>query len=134
MSLLKILIVDDTDDDAFFTGRLLQAAGLPPPFTIATGGPQAIDVLSADPTFDLVLLDVRMPQYDGFAVLAWIRERPALAHLRVVMLTTSGEESDLARARHSGADGYFAKYPPPARFAAELAAIVPRLALAGAAG
>lgn len=125
---LKILIVDDTEDDAFFTGRFLQSIGLQPPFVTALGGPQAIEVLTRTPDdFALALLDIRMPQFDGFAVLEWIRARPSLGHLCAVMLTTSNEDCDVQRAQQGGANGYFVKYPAPGKFAAILSTLVPDL-------
>ncbi|TSE24956.1 response regulator transcription factor [Tepidimonas aquatica] len=58
---------------------------------------------------DLVLLDVMMPQRDGFEVCGLIRSDPALASVRVVMLTAKGRDSDVARGLALGADAYLTK-------------------------
>jgi DNA-binding response OmpR family regulator len=57
----------------------------------------------------LVLLDLRLPRKCGWEVLAWIRSRPALKYLPVVVLSSSEQESDVVTARQLGANDYFAK-------------------------
>lgn len=58
---------------------------------------------------DLVLLDVMMPRRDGFEVCQAIRAEPALAGIRVVMLTAKGRDADVARGLALGADAYLTK-------------------------
>jgi DNA-binding response OmpR family regulator len=57
----------------------------------------------------LVLLDLKMPKVDGFDVLAWLRTRPELESLPVVVLSSSSREDDIQRARTLGAADYRVK-------------------------
>lgn len=57
----------------------------------------------ANPLPDLIILDLFMPEVDGFAVLNWLRKRPVLARIPVVVLTSSGNPADESRARWLGA-------------------------------
>lgn len=129
----KILVVDDSEDAVFLTQRLLRATGFTPPYVTASGGTEAIELLGASKArFDLVLLDIRMPRCDGFDVLAWIRAQSDLRELLVIMLSTSDEDRDVARARQEGANGYVVKYPSTADFSDVLAKIAPELGTAAA--
>ena len=58
---------------------------------------------------DLVVLDVLMPEVDGFAVMRFIREEHAVRDLPVVMLTACSSDDDIAKAMALGADGYVTK-------------------------
>lgn len=72
---------------------------------------------------DLVTLDIVMPRMDGIETVTQLRTDPMLRDVPVVMVTTSSQPSDLARARIAGADGYLTKpYDPD-----ELVATVRRL-------
>jgi two-component system chemotaxis response regulator CheY len=68
-------------------------------------GLEAID--SHEP--DLVLLDLRLPEMDGWEILAWIRARRSPAELPVLILTAYGGDGDELRAIDAGASGYLAK-------------------------
>lgn len=56
-----------------------------------------------------MLLDLKMPRKDGFEVLEWIRQHPALRRLRVVVLTTSDNPADIDRAYELGANSFIVK-------------------------
>ena len=56
-----------------------------------------------NPLPDLIILDLFMPEVDGFALLNWIRKRPRLAEIPVAVLTSSGNPDDESRARWLGA-------------------------------
>ncbi len=71
----------------------------------------------------LLLLDLKMPQVDGFRVLQWLRENPLLKRLPVVVLSSSGEQRDVDRAHELGANGYSVK-PSAAEGYIELAAAI----------
>jgi CheY-like chemotaxis protein len=58
---------------------------------------------------DLVLLDVALPDHDGFWVCRTLKTTPETAHIPVVMLTAMGLSSDRDQALHAGADGYIVK-------------------------
>jgi CheY-like chemotaxis protein len=76
---------------------------------VAVGdGQLAIDRLEADPP-DIVLADVDMPKRDGYEVAAYIKSRPKLAHIPVVLLTGAFEPVDQARAERAGSSDVLAK-------------------------
>ena len=64
---------------------------------------------SVSPRPDLILLDLRMPRVSGLEVLAVVKNDPELQSIPVVLLTTSGIESDRSAAHDCGVDGYLTK-------------------------
>ena len=107
----RVLIVDDEPEIGRLLGLILRGAG----FEVAAveGGRAALAHLAASAT-DLVLLDVTMPELDGFETLRRIRETPATATLPVLMLTASAGAADRARAESLGANDFIAKPFDPA--------------------
>jgi len=71
-------------------------------------GQLAVDRIEADPP-DIILADVGMPKRDGYEVAAYVKSRPTLAHIPVVLLTGAFEPIDQARATAVGCDGILAK-------------------------
>jgi CheY-like chemotaxis protein len=127
------LLVEDSDDDLFFFRRLFAKAGFTAPFAVATNGQNAIRHLEAalngsEPNKPvvprLVFLDLKLPLRNGFEVLQWIRARPSLAQVIVVVLSSSAEARDVAEAFALGAQGYVVKYPSPALFSEILRVVV----------
>ena len=100
-----ILVVDDVPENV----RLLEAILAPRGYDVvsATDGGAALE-LAASAKPDLVLLDVMMPQPDGYAVCRKLREREETAMLPVIMLTAS-EGSEKIKAIEAGADDFIAK-------------------------
>ncbi len=74
----------------------------------ARDGEQALAVARREMP-DLLLLDVRMPVFDGLEVCRRIKGDPLTAHLRVVMLTGLGADEDRKAGERAGADAYFVK-------------------------
>jgi CheY-like chemotaxis protein len=119
-----ILLVEDNEDDAFLMKRSLKAAAIENPLLLAEDGQEAIDYLSgigkfADresyPIPAILFLDLKLPLKNGFDVLTWIRSQPQYAALVVVVLTSSNQPSDLARAYRLGANSYVVKPPTAAQ-------------------
>jgi len=114
---LKILLVDDSDDDRCFFLWMFQKSGISAELLQAEDGEEAIKLLSqmiATPTApselpQTMFLDLKMPRRNGFEVLQWIREQSALKGLKVFVLTGSDAPSDMERARELGAAGYIVK-------------------------
>lgn len=107
-----ILLIEDDPDDVWLTQRVAKefAATL----EHAPDGDAAMAALKAridagKPLPDLVLLDINMPRKNGHEVLQELRAEPALAQLRVVMLTTSDAERDVEGAFEGRADGFITK-------------------------
>ena len=118
MSVKTILLVEDNPDDATLTRRALVKSGIDAAVTLAEDGVDAIKfVESAEPLAlknraelpDLVLLDLKLPKVDGFEVLGRMKSKPSFKSVPVVVLTSSGEESDIARCYELGANSYIQK-------------------------
>nr|WP_081984321.1 PAS domain S-box protein [Massilia sp. JS1662] len=102
----RILVVDDNQDAADTLAMLLDADGAQA--RAVYDGPSALAVLPALRPHT-VLLDLGMPDMDGFEVARRIRADPALAGVRIVALTGWGQESDRERTRGAGFDFHLTK-------------------------
>ena len=102
----KILILDDEQDILEIYQEILARLPSLPDIQTVNNGAQAIAMLESQP-FNLLLLDLRMPQMDGFQALAIVRRKfPAL---RVVVMTAAEDEQFRARAYAMGIDLYLEK-------------------------
>jgi DNA-binding response OmpR family regulator len=122
----RILVVDDEERMVRFIRLNLEHDG----FRVieAYNGTQAINkVRSSLP--DLILLDVMMPDVDGFEVLRIIRE---VSSVPVIMLTAKGEEDDRVRGLELGADDYITKPFSPRELASRVRAVLRRTETASA--
>jgi CheY-like chemotaxis protein len=113
-----ILLAEDNADHVLLIQRAFRMSGLVNPLHVVNDGAQAIAYLKGEgeyanraeyPLPCLLLLDLKMPNKNGFEVLEWIRSEPAFAALRVVVLTTSGESQDINRAYQLGANSFLTK-------------------------
>ena len=102
----RLLVVDDIEMNRDLLGRRLTGQGYH--VEMAEGGAQALAMLQAAP-FDLVLLDIMMPDMDGYEVLRRIRGDVVLQHLPVVMVSALGETESVVRCIELGADDYLTK-------------------------
>lgn len=102
----KILIVDDEPNIVISLEFLMKKEG----FTVAVAvdGDEALQKV-AEFAPDLVLLDVMMPKKSGFEVCEALRADPALAALKIVMLTAKGRDTEVAKGLAIGADAYVTK-------------------------
>jgi class 3 adenylate cyclase len=100
-----ILVVDDLPQNV----RLLEAVLAPRGYTVvrATSGHEALQRVASE-AIDLVLLDIVMPEMDGYEVCRTLRADPATRFLPIVMITASGEQEKVV-AIESGADDFIAK-------------------------
>src|SRR4029453_2519579 len=96
----KILVVDDDENILSLERTILEQKGFDG--TAAAGGAEALKLLSGQ-AFDLVLLDVMMPEIDGFTVCRKIKEDPRLKEVPVIFLTAKGGGEALAEGFESGA-------------------------------
>jgi CheY-like chemotaxis protein len=128
-----VLYVEDNVDDYILLKFASRKCGTPFSLRHAADGEQAIAYLSgtgayADPEEypfpDLVLLDLKLPNLDGFEVLQWIRSNPLTKSLPVVVLAGSSFRADVRRALELGANSYAVK---PARFE-ELQVLIDQIA------
>jgi adenylate cyclase len=101
-----ILVVDDDPINRQMLTRLLEQDGYR--VDTAADGHRGLEMLGADP-FDIVLLDLVMPEIDGYEVLTRIKADDALKHLPVLMITAVDDVASAARCIEAGAEDYLAK-------------------------
>lgn len=102
-----ILVVDDNEDNRYALSQRLELEGYVN-MAMAKNGREAIDLLTAR-TFDLVLLDIMMPELNGFQVLEHMRADPVLRHVPVIMISALSELESVVRCIGLGADDYLPK-------------------------
>jgi CheY-like chemotaxis protein len=113
-----ILVVEDDEADIVLLRQAFQSARIINPVVNVRDGEEAIGYLSGMGTYSdrgkfpmpaMVLLDLRMPKLSGFEVLEWIRDRPSLNELIVVVLTASEDVRHANKAYELGAKSYLVK-------------------------
>lgn len=104
---MKALVVDDATDIRLLADLVLTMAG----FTVsaASSGSEALRKLAAGDLPDIVLLDVQMPDVDGWETLSRVRADPRTADLPVVLCTVKGLPEDTLKGWSLGCDGYLGK-------------------------
>ncbi|ENO93270.1 response regulator domain-containing protein [Thauera sp. 28] len=102
----RILIADDEQNIVISLEFLMKREGFE--VAIANDGEEAVQRIRADQP-DLVLLDVMMPKKSGFEVCQEIKADPALASVRILMLTAKGRDTEVAKGLALGADAYMTK-------------------------
>jgi CheY-like chemotaxis protein len=115
---LDILLVEDNPINQKVAARLLEKAGHS--VTVAGNGREALDQVSSNP-YDLILMDVQMPEMDGLQATVAIREQEAGTdrHIPIVALTAHAMVGDRERCLGAGMDGYVTKpVQPPVLFQA----------------
>ncbi len=102
-----VLVVDDAPDIRLLVREVLERSG----FVVieACSGPQALQSLAGPELPDVVVLDVQMPDMDGWEVLSAVRRQRVTADLRVVLCTVKAGPADTLRAWELGCDGYLTK-------------------------
>ena len=115
--LRPILLVEDNPRDLELTLEALRRCQLANDIVIARDGAEALDYLcrrgpyvdrdAGDPA--VVLLDLKLPKFDGLEVLGHVKADPALRQIPVVMLTSSREERDVVRSYELGVNAFVVK-------------------------
>jgi signal transduction histidine kinase/HAMP domain-containing protein/ActR/RegA family two-component response regulator len=103
----KILIVDDDVRNVFALTSVLERYGAQVRY--AENGRQGIDLLDREDDIALVLMDVMMPELDGYATTAEIRQRPEFARLPIITVTAKAMKGDREKAIAAGASEYVTK-------------------------
>jgi CheY-like chemotaxis protein len=113
-----ILLVEDNPDDVALTMRALKKNNIGNEVVVARDGVEALDYLFARGSHAgrdirrlpvVVLLDLKLPKVDGLEVLRAVRENEATRLIPIVVLTSSGEESDIISGYRLGANSYVRK-------------------------
>jgi CheY-like chemotaxis protein len=113
-----VLVVEDDAGTAGVIDAILKKQGFST--RLAANLQETIRALKVKPAPDLVLLDILLPDANGFAILERLRRHPDFRDLPVVMLTSLSEPADVAKGLALGANGYLSK---PARPQALVAAL-----------
>jgi two-component system alkaline phosphatase synthesis response regulator PhoP/two-component system response regulator VicR len=103
----KILIIDDDATMVNLLSTILEIDGFET--RKALSGKDAFRLLSEEGAPDMVLLDIMMPEMDGFEVLARLRNDPATKKLPIIMLTARTDDKDIFEGWRRGADEYVTK-------------------------
>lgn len=116
---MTVLVVDDTKENLTVIGQLLR-----PYFhvRVANSGQRALQAADTAPQPDLILLDVMMPEMDGYQVLQTLRTRPHLQHIPVIFVTAMDGADDEERGLSLGAVDYVTKPIKPALLLARVRA------------
>lgn len=101
-----VLIVDDIEANRDLLSRRLQKQGHS--IVIAENGQQAIDLLKGQ-SVDVILLDIMMPQLNGYEVLGYLKSSPALRHIPVIMISALNDIESVVRCIELGAEDYLFK-------------------------
>ena len=104
---LRAMVVDDAPDIRRLADLVLSMAGFR--VTPAASGREALTLLAVGELPDIVLLDVQMPDVDGWETLSRLRGDPRTTHLPVVLCTVKGLPEDTLRGWTLGCDGYLGK-------------------------
>lgn len=123
MKLKKLLLVEDNQDDEILTRRAIEKYSGFGCIDVANDGVDALAYLSIDvglsshssniknshPLPDLILLDLKMPRLNGHEFIKHVRGNLATAHIPIIVLTTSSEQSDIALSYQLGANSFLRK-------------------------
>jgi len=110
----NVLLIEDSDDDAYFFFRALKKANLVCQVDHVKDGGEAIRYLSAvfsaqKPLPDFVFVDLKLPVKSGFEILDWIHAQTQAPALDIAILSGSDDEKDRIRAKTYGIVEYFVK-------------------------
>ena len=114
-----LLVVDDNDTNRDVLSRRLEREGYR--ISTAENGRQALEMVGAYP-YDLVLLDIMMPEVDGYEVLTQMKADPALSDIPVVMISALDEIQSVVRCIETGAEDYLSKPFDPVLLRARIGA------------
>lgn len=132
MSVPVLLVAEDNDTDAVLLERALRRSGSAFRMVRVRNGTEAIAYVEGSgpyanraeyPFPSMILLDLRMPQKDGFDVLHWRQHRTGGSRLPVVVFTSSELNIDVERALDLGANSYVVKPTAPGRLEIMVAAL-----------
>ncbi|WP_366919576.1 HAMP domain-containing protein [Hydrocarboniphaga sp.] len=103
----KALVVDDDVRNIFALSSLLERHGMQ--VITATGGREAIELIDREPDVALALMDIMMPEMDGYETIREIRRHPQFRRLPIIALTAKAMKGDREKCLEAGASDYIAK-------------------------
>jgi CheY-like chemotaxis protein len=103
----KVLVVDDDVRNIFALSSVLERRGM---VVLTAGtGREAISILESTPDAAIVLMDIMMPEMDGYETMQVLRQNPALRRLPIIALTAKAMKGDREKCLEAGASEYLAK-------------------------
>lgn len=121
-----VVVVDDDPDVPFLLSQLFRSAGISNPVLALADANEAMrtleELISAAPIGQgrrplFITVDLKLPRTSGFELLGWLQQRPEFRGVPCIVLSSSVNEKDVARAYELGANGFLTKYPGPTMFA-----------------
>jgi CheY-like chemotaxis protein len=103
----KVLVVDDDARNIFALTTVLENYDME--VVSATNGRQAIDLIRETPDLSVVLMDIMMPEMDGYQTMTAIRQKPEFRRLPIIALTAKAMKGDREKCLEAGASDYLAK-------------------------
>jgi CheY-like chemotaxis protein len=103
----KVLLVDDDARNIFALSSVLERRGME--VLAATTGNEAIDILASTAGVAICLMDIMMPEMDGYQTIGVIRANPAFRRLPIIALTAKAMKGDREKCLEAGASDYLAK-------------------------
>ncbi|MBL7699173.1 MAG: response regulator [Chitinophagaceae bacterium] len=103
----KVLIADDDVRNIFSLSKVLESAGMN--VVSATDGKEALQQLNSDPSVDIVLMDMMMPEMDGYEAMRAIRTMPGMSKLPIIAVTAKAMAEDRQKCISAGASDYITK-------------------------
>ncbi len=103
----KVLVVDDDMRNIYAMSASLEEMGFET--TIANNGVESLEALAENPNFDLVLMDIMMPEMDGYEAMRRIRAQEHFKELPIIALTAKAMKEDRAKCIEAGANDYCSK-------------------------
>jgi HAMP domain-containing protein/CheY-like chemotaxis protein len=103
----KVLVVDDDVRNIFALSSVLERRGMK--VLTAGTGREAIETIESTPDLAIVLMDIMMPEMDGYETMQVIRQNPAMRRLPIIALTAKAMKGDRERCLEAGASEYLAK-------------------------
>jgi adenylate cyclase len=119
----RILVVDDTEANRDLLSRRLRRQGHA--VDTADGGRSALEAMSKS-EFDLILLDLMMPDINGLQLLTWLKANPTVQHIPVIMISALDEIDSIVRCIEAGAEDYIQKPFDPVLLGARIEASLER--------
>ena len=118
----RILVVEDTEDNRQIIRDLLSSVGYE--LIEAVDGASGV-ALAQKERPDLILMDIQLPEIDGYEATRQIRAIPELAKVPIIAVTSYALSGDEAKARAAGCDGYVAKPFSPRQLLAKIREFLP---------
>jgi tubulin-specific chaperone A len=102
-----ILMVDDDIRNVFALSSILEGQGMS--VLVGENGKEALELLEQNPEIDLVLMDIMMPEMDGYETMERIKNQPRFSKIPIIALTAKAMKGDRQKCIDAGANDYLAK-------------------------